>query len=355
MKDPALLQIPDEHVLAAFAAMMLGFPPLDPPTEADAIAAMATRLAEPRPARRPGDVEGTRAFRSVYALARERASKNGHHADRATATKAWTVLAATLELRHRQRAALALRYVFGIPTAGVARVLGLSQNRTAEVIRCGSANVSKAAGGRVDVARHLRAIGTMFRSNGSRAAVPNGSAEPREPRSVVKLLLSSVAEAPAARGRVTTPAAAAQARPVYHVRDGLRPASRPPAVPRISERKPRRAGLLLAACVAALAFLGAFAPVALLRPSARLPLAAIPIAPAVQEAVQSAPAGPAPAIGYRVREGDTLWSIAGAVLGDAGRWPDVWRSNAGRLMGDGSRFLDPDLIQPGWRLRLPPR
>ena len=354
MKHPALLQIPEEHVLVAFAAMMLGSSPLDPPPEAAATAEMATRLAEPRPARRPGDVEGTRAFRTVYGIAVESAAeprKNAADADRAGATKPSIVLASTLELRHRQRAALALRYVFGIPASGVARVLGLSQNRTAEVIRAASARVSTAAGGRVDVARHLRAIGAMVLANDPPAVETRAV----EPRSVVKLLISAVAEAPAARGRAMTPIATAPARPVYHVRAGSRPASRPPAVPRMAERKPRRTGLLLAACVAALAFLGAFAPVALLRPAARFPLATVPIAGAVEEAVQAAPSVASPAVVYRVREGDTLWSIAGIVLGDAGRWRELWRSNAGRTMGDGSRFLDPDLIQPGWRLRLPPR
>jgi nucleoid-associated protein YgaU len=352
MKDPALLEIPEEHVLAAFAAMMLGFSPLDPPPEAAAMAAMAARLAAPRPARRPGDIEGTRAFRSVYALAREQGAgtrSNGHQADRATATKSLIVLGSTLELRHRQRAALALRYVFGLPASGVARVLGLSKNRTAEVARAGATNVSKAVGGRVDVARHLRVIGATVRSNGT-AFAP--SERGTEPRSVVKLLLSSVAEAPARRGRVTTPAAAP--RPVYRVRDAALPASRPPAVPHAPALKPRRTGLLVAACVAALAFLGAFAPVALLRPAARVPLAAVPIAPVVEEA-RSAPVSPVLPIGYSVREGDTLWSIAGTVLGDASRWPELWRSNGGRMMSDGARFLDPDLIVPGWRLRVPPR
>ena len=350
MKDPALLEFPEEHVLAAFAAMMLGFSPLDPPPEAATTAAMAARLSEPRRARRPGDVEGTRAFRSVYALTRERAAQlrsTGSGSAGPGATRAAAVLAATLELRHRQRAALALRYVLGIQAAGVARILGLSHNRAVEVIHAATANVSSAAGGRVDVARHLRAVGTVVRSN----AAPAVEAGTEEPRSVVKLLISAVAEAPVARGRATTTAP----RPVYRVLAGSHPASPPPGVPRMPERKPRRSGLLLAACVAALAFLGAFAPIALLRPTARLPIATVPIAPAIGDAVQSAPAGPVVVAGYRVRQGDTLWSIAGTVLGDAGRWQEVWRSNAGTLMTDGSRFVDPDLIRPGWRLRLPPR
>jgi nucleoid-associated protein YgaU len=169
---------------------------------------------------------------------------------------------------------------------------------------------------------------------------------------VVKLLISAVAAAPASRGRATTPVAA---HPIYNVRAGSRPASRPPALPRMPERKARRTVAMLAACVAALAFLGAFAPIALLRPSNRLPLATLPIAPAVQDAVQSAPAVPVAATGYRVRQGDTLWSIAGTILGDPSRWQEVWRSNAGTLMTDGALFLDPDLIRPGWKLRLPPR
>lgn len=354
MKDPALVVIPEEPVLAAFAAMMLGFSPLETSPEAVSIAAMASRLADPRPPRRPGDVEGARAFRSVYALTRGQspaAVASSYRADRVTATKAWIVLEATLGLRHRQRAALALRYVFGLREAGVARVIGASRARAREVIRAGSANISNASGGRVDVARHLRSIGAMLRENGSRS----GAGESAEPRSVVKLLLSSVAQPPASRNRSITAPAPIAARPVYRVRDGSLPASRPPSVPRAPLHKPRRTALLLAACVAALTFLGAFAPTALLRPAVPLPLAAVPIGPAVREVVQAVPAAPAVPVDYRVRPGDTLWSIADASLGDAGRWQEVWRSNAGRVMADGSRFLDPDLIHVGWRLRLPKR
>lgn len=352
MKDPALIQVPDEPILAAFAAILLGFSPLDPTPEAVSIAAMAARLAEPRPAHGPGDVEATRAFRSVYALAKERPTepRAGYRADPDTATRAWIVLSATLDLRHRQRAALALRHVFRLPTVGVARVLGVSRNRAGEILEAAAANTVRACGGRIDVARHLRSIGELVRSNGR----PGPSGEHEEPRSVVKVLLSSVAEAPAARGR-SLPSAAPVARPVYRVRETR--TAEPPAAPApiAAKRSSRRTGLLVAACVAALAFLGTFAPTALLGRPAPLPLAAVPIAPVVEEAVQPAVQAAAAPIVYRVKTGDTLWSIAGAELGDAGRWREVWRSNSGRLMADGTRFLDPDLIRPGWRLRLPPR
>lgn len=355
MKDPALLQIPEEHILAAFAAMMLGSSPLDPPPDATAIAVMASKLAAPRPARRPGDVEGTRAYRSVYSLAREQGAplrKSGYRADRASATRAWIVLESTLDLRHRQRAGIALRYVFGLPSAGVARVLGLSSKRTAELLRSATANVAKRAGGRVDVARHLRSVGAMVRA---RDVPPEARRPAGQARSVVKLLLSSPAETASPDSAIAASIARIP-RPVYRVRESTAPVPRLAALvpaPIAAEKRPRRARLLVAACVAALAFLGAFAPTAILQPSGRVPLATVPIAPGVQDAVARSVDVPQASPAYRVQIGDTLWSIAGTLLGDAHRWRDVWRTNAGRVMLDGSRFVDPNLIQPGWRLRLP--
>jgi resuscitation-promoting factor RpfA len=57
---------------------------------------------------------------------------------------------------------------------------------------------------------------------------------------------------------------------------------------------------------------------------------------------------------YRVRPGDSLWSIAGEWLSadDAGRiaryWPRLYRANA-KIVGP-----DPDLIHPGQTLAMPP-
>jgi nucleoid-associated protein YgaU len=59
---------------------------------------------------------------------------------------------------------------------------------------------------------------------------------------------------------------------------------------------------------------------------------------------------------YAVRPGDSLWHIAQDCLGGGSRWPEIWQLNKGRfwpaVSGD-TRLHDPDLIFPGWTLRLP--
>jgi nucleoid-associated protein YgaU len=50
---------------------------------------------------------------------------------------------------------------------------------------------------------------------------------------------------------------------------------------------------------------------------------------------------------YTVARGDSLWRIAGAELGDPGRWPELYRANRGLIRS-------PDLLRPGWTLQLPP-
>ncbi|MEU4426456.1 BTAD domain-containing putative transcriptional regulator [Actinoplanes sp. NPDC024001] len=55
-----------------------------------------------------------------------------------------------------------------------------------------------------------------------------------------------------------------------------------------------------------------------------------------------------------VRRGDTLTKIAKRRLGDADRWPEIYRLNRGKSVAEvGGRLRDPDVIQPGWRLALP--
>ncbi|MEU8048414.1 BTAD domain-containing putative transcriptional regulator [Micromonospora haikouensis] len=53
-----------------------------------------------------------------------------------------------------------------------------------------------------------------------------------------------------------------------------------------------------------------------------------------------------------VRRGDTLSGIAARRLDDADRWRDIYSLNRGTRFTTGS-LTDPDLIRPGWRLRLP--
>ncbi|MEU9509307.1 BTAD domain-containing putative transcriptional regulator [Micromonospora sp. NPDC048170] len=55
-----------------------------------------------------------------------------------------------------------------------------------------------------------------------------------------------------------------------------------------------------------------------------------------------------------VRRGDTLSAIAARRLDDADRWREIYSLNRGARFATGS-LTDPDLIRPGWTLRLPTR
>ena len=57
---------------------------------------------------------------------------------------------------------------------------------------------------------------------------------------------------------------------------------------------------------------------------------------------------------YRVVEGDNLWDIAERYLGDGQRWHEIFALNQERPQPDGQELTDPNLIKPGWVLRLPP-
>ena len=53
------------------------------------------------------------------------------------------------------------------------------------------------------------------------------------------------------------------------------------------------------------------------------------------------------------RNYDTLWDIAERYLGSGLRYKEIAAAQPGVLQPDGSRLVNPDLIQPGWMLRLP--
>ncbi len=53
------------------------------------------------------------------------------------------------------------------------------------------------------------------------------------------------------------------------------------------------------------------------------------------------------------RNYDTLWDIAERYLGSGLRYKEIAALNRGIVQPDGSRLVNPDLIQPGWMLRLP--
>lgn len=54
-----------------------------------------------------------------------------------------------------------------------------------------------------------------------------------------------------------------------------------------------------------------------------------------------------------VRRGDNPWDLATSHLGDPLRWRELFELNRGRPQPDGSAWTVPDVIEPGWRLRLP--
>nr|WP_263641840.1 hypothetical protein [Microbispora cellulosiformans] len=54
-----------------------------------------------------------------------------------------------------------------------------------------------------------------------------------------------------------------------------------------------------------------------------------------------------------MRRGDCLRTIAERHLGDGDRYTEIAGLNIGRVMTDGAHFTHPDVIRPGWVLRMP--
>ncbi len=57
---------------------------------------------------------------------------------------------------------------------------------------------------------------------------------------------------------------------------------------------------------------------------------------------------------HTVVPGDSLWSIAAQDLGNGKDWPRLYTLNAGAPQPDGQSLRNPDLIEPGWTLRITP-
>nr|NLI51649.1 LysM peptidoglycan-binding domain-containing protein [Propionibacterium sp.] len=60
-----------------------------------------------------------------------------------------------------------------------------------------------------------------------------------------------------------------------------------------------------------------------------------------------------PVAEHTVRPGDTLSQIARDHYGDADQYPRIFAASTGLPQPDGQQLTDPDLILPGWTLRLP--
>src|SRR5690606_30752 len=68
---------------------------------------------------------------------------------------------------------------------------------------------------------------------------------------------------------------------------------------------------------------------------------------------ETAPPAADPSNVHVVAAGDTLSGIAESHLGDARRYVEIFDLNRDLTQADGRRLTDPDLIIPGWQLRLP--
>jgi len=335
------------NALEAFAAVLLGERPSAPSNEAVALAAMARGVASDRARRRfePAEPRDERAeFRAVYHLARDRAAAVRRAPQPSgPETKASLALRLMLSLRHRQRAALALRFVLRAGVDDVAFVLGISRDSAEGLIRAGLSSVTRAGRSKMDVRRHLRAAGVSLP-----APAFETPAEERPVRGVVQLLLGPVPSPPPPsrrRRRIATSAHAIYAR-------GLTSTRAHPQQLLLDHGRRRSAAPVFAAVAAVLAVAVAVAVApGGVRPVRDIPIAALPLAP------ETGPTAVAPSVRstssmYTIKPGDTLWTIAAVTLGDPHRWKTIWLANAGRLMIDGNRFSDPDLILPGWRLRI---
>lgn len=76
-------------------------------------------------------------------------------------------------------------------------------------------------------------------------------------------------------------------------------------------------------------------------------------ATATGQIILSTVADPAGAGRYTVRPGDSLWDIAASQLDDPWRWREIYVLNRGVPQAGGGALTEPDLIRPGWILRMP--
>jgi nucleoid-associated protein YgaU len=274
--------------LTLFAAVVLGLPPnpSDPMIAGACRRALSESYRALRTGREPLSSEPWLAYRALYRTWKE-------HAAAVRPDDRGDELSLLRTLRHRQRAALALR-----------RMVGMNAEATARVIGCRLAEVD----------------GIVARAE---ASLAKASVQPALP--LGELVAMPLAPPPSS--------------------------PRPPA-----ERFPRLVAAfgILVVLTAALAVPMALRGGA--KSTATVAMAHAPAASqAVVLASRPDPAPATSPATVVVRSGDTLWAIAGRTLGSPLRWTEIWSRNRGRRMTTGERLTDPNLIRPGWRLALPQR
>lgn len=331
--------------LHVFAAVLIGTPLELESARVAALVALARRDAAQAVAsgRAPVEKRSLLPYVVLYRELRAEASRLPPREIPPTGTLRRRALVALSTLRHRQRAVLVLRYSAGLSPDEIAEVVGTSRRQAEEVVHAATGRLAGALGRPVDLASVFR-----IRKPPQRAAPRTGTSPPvRMPRAVVRTLLAPQPEEMEPRPPVQD--IELPTVPTLPVASSFAVA---PVVPRRRMSKKR---LALAAAIVAMLSL-AFVPVS--ARNARAPRAQQTQTATWQVAVPSVePASVVspPAVVFTVRWGDTLWSIAGRALGNPGRWTEIWTLNLGSVMRSGERFVDPDLIRPGWRLRLPPR
>lgn len=80
--------------------------------------------------------------------------------------------------------------------------------------------------------------------------------------------------------------------------------------------------------------------------------AAVPVSLAAAHARLAADTGTARESVHTVVTGDSLYSIAKQDLGDGDAWPALYKLNADKPQPDGQELTNPDLIRPGWSIRI---
>lgn len=346
----------------------------EPDDEIVALAARAradadTAIAAGRATTGDGDL----AFRLLYEAARPAVSALDPLKDADGATRSERAFAALHTLRHRQRAALTLHYVLDRPVDAVGRVLGIRAGEVTKVLEAGVSALLKALAEPIDAPQALRSAGVRLIAATPHLEREDDAPEPaRMPRAVFRTLLGPPPEdiddatahrlsiLPGMRPMETVVnvlLAEEERHGTILIEPVLRPQAVPPAaeVPEVRSRKrPRAAALAIAAAFAVIVATALVPATAGDRPS---PVSAtVAAVPARVLAVSTAkPAATLVAGRLVVGRGDSLWAIAQRELGDGRRWGEIWRANRNQPMPSGTRFVNPRLIRPGWRLKMPGR
>jgi nucleoid-associated protein YgaU len=341
--------------LQLFAAVLLcrPFEPLNEATLAlvDWARAEAARWA--RAGRGPIHGEEVLALRFVYRGLREEAASvrpiplgQGPPWEKAMLALSW--------LRHRQRAALALGCLNTLSGSDMAVVIGVVEGQAARVLEAATAALAKAMGEPVDVSDLLRRAADELLEPAEATAPPA-----RAPRPVVRGLIGRTV--PSTPAVVEAASDAPSAVSVLLAEAEEEPADiTPPAVvapsppnPSIREKTPR-GPFVIAALAIALILVAVLLPASARHPATPArPAARTPAVLTQRSAAGQTRSAAVPLHVVTVVRGDSLWLIAGRDAGDPLRWRQIWLLNQGRRMKTGERFTNPNLIRPGWVLRLP--